>query len=205
MERLTLSTMKDLGRRLAIQTLISGTVMVGLNLAVQVDPSSLVLPWPLGGEMYVPEAPVAALEPGAARKPAIRHDEPQAAMASGKAERLTSPPKAPAATAVGPKDAEPARAAVDPAPHDVVLFDACMPRCESRDPLLAANRRMAQATPPAPAAALQLARYVDDAAQSAAVPREETGVIKAVSSRVTAVGQAGYRAVAGGLTSLTPW
>ncbi|UIJ73936.1 hypothetical protein [Aurantimonas sp. HBX-1] len=177
--------------------------MAGLNLAVQIDPPAIVLPWPLGGEMYVPEASPAAPEPGVAEMPAPLQAVPRAA--SGKAERL---PALAVETGTAPAASRDVRAVeLAPPPRDVMLFDACMPLCESRDPLIAANRSPAEAPAPAPAVArvAQSAGYIGEAVQSTSASSQGSGFVEAAASRVAAASKAGYHTVAGGLMSLTPW
>ena len=202
--RLTLVAVKDVGRRLAVQTLVSGTVMAGLNLAVTIDRPSL--PWPLGGEMYVPA------DQRVASGPALHPAEDLgkglasvAVVAGGKAERLT---RLPEAVAAAPSVREATSPVIQPvASNDVVLFDQCMPGCESQDPLVAANRSLVAAAPAAPTSAPTgpLAQFISDAGQGMATTATTTGLLRSVSSRVVALGETGVRTLAGGLTSLTSW
>lgn len=202
MGRLTLGGLKVLGRRLAVQTLVSGTVMAGLNLAMHVDYPPL--PWPLGGAMPVPEGPVGTQTKGEADDPGlVQHVRSVPIVtAGGKAGRLPMPRQELAAAPAAGEDASPVTRTVAATSQDVVLFDACMPRCESRDPLIAANRSPAEI--PTPSAVLG-ARPIGDVAWNAPFSRGDTGLIDRVSSRLAAFGQAGYRAVSGRLASFQYW
>ncbi|NDV86831.1 hypothetical protein GTW51_08960 [Aurantimonas aggregata] len=177
--------------------------MVGLTLAVNVDLPSLL--WPLGGEMHVPAVSGVPAEPRYDRDevPGRGNLKTASVMAAGKGQRL---PALASQAAVAPSPSGPTRPIVEASlPSDVVLFDQCMPSCESQDPLLAANRAFPDATPSPAAPAIQITRYVEEKVQVTATRGGETGLVEAVSSRLAAAGQAGFRVVAGGLTSLSPW
>ncbi|MBB3934136.1 hypothetical protein [Aureimonas phyllosphaerae] len=144
-------------RRLLVQALVSGTVMAGLQIAVR-----------LGPEMFGPSAPTAAIqEPTGINAPAATptptplfvqdrtHADVKAARFPVWQER-----EARVATILS---RQPASRKSEAGPGDVMLFDRCRPDCESRDPLLASNRR--PMTTPAPAVA---PKVLDDVTVSSA-------------------------------------
>ena len=149
-----MSALRDFARRLLVQAVVSGTVMAGLQIAVRFGP-----------EMFPAQMPTAAVEEAAAdlsqaTQTAVATAAVVPASASPFAQDRTSADvkagrfpiwrdrMAPAA-AIAPQRLVSKRP--DTGLSDVVLFDRCRPGCESRDPLLAFNKRPTATPSPVPA------------------------------------------------------
>lgn len=163
--------LRSFARRLLVQAIVSGTVMAGLQIAARFGP-----------EVFPPPQRTAASEEPASTstqttafmRPAAAHvsassfaeDPTRADVRAGRFSVWRQ--RDATAGAVPPRRLASGR--TDPELGDVMLFDRCRPDCESRDPLLAFNRRPA-ATPPAPMT--PTSDGLDDIAASSVAPLPE--------------------------------
>lgn len=141
-------------RRLLLQAVVSGTVMAGLQVAVRFGPDLFPAPTPPAPARETvaasPATPATAALP-AALASATRFAQDRTG-ADVKAGRLPVWQERQAATAVIPLQRL-ASMGAGRGLGDVMLFDRCRPDCESRDPLLAFNRRPMATPSPVPAKA----------------------------------------------------
>lgn len=160
--------LRSFARRLLVQAIVSGTVMAGLQVAARFGPEVFPPPQRTVASKVPASAPTQAtafMRPAAAHVSADRFAE-DPTRADVRAGRFSVWRQRDAtAGAVPPRRLASGR--TDPGLGDVMLFDRCRPDCESRDPLLAFNRRPA-ATPPA--LTTPASDGLDDIAVSAVAP-----------------------------------
>lgn len=152
-----MSLLRSFARRLLVQSLVSGIVMAGLQVAARFGP-----------ELFpAPERAAAVEEPASAPAQATAPAPPAAisASASGFAEDPTGSnvragrfsvwrERDATAKAISPRRL--ASSDMGTGLGDVMLFDRCRPDCESRDPLLAFNMRPAATADPKPSPASEV-------------------------------------------------
>ena len=170
-----MSALRDFARRLLVQAVVSGTVMAGLQIAVRFGP-----------DMFPAQRPAAigeetAADPGRATQTAVANSAVAVASASPFAQDRTSADVKAGRFPVW-RDRTPPEAAIPPQRlvskrpdtglSDVVLFDRCRPDCESRDPLLAFNKRPMATPSPVPATVPDMR---DDNALSSVLEAAEVG------------------------------
>lgn len=173
--------LSSFARRLLVQAIVSGTVMAGLQVAARFGPEVFPPPQRTTAREEPASAPTrtaAFMRPAAAHVSADRFAE-DPTRADVRAGRLAVWRQRDArAGAVPPRRLASGR--TDPGLGDVMLFDRCRPDCESRDPLLAFNRRPA-ATAPAPMTAAS--DGLDDIAVSAVASLPEVEGDEAAAPR----------------------
>ncbi len=170
-----MSAMRDFARRLLVQAVVSGTVMAGLQISVRFGPDLF--------PTQMPAAPVeeTAAEPSQATQNTVATGTVAIAYASSFAQDRTSADvkagrfpiwrdRTPPAAAIPPQRLVSKRP--DTGLNDVVLFDRCRPDCESRDPLLAFNKRPMATPSPLPATVPDIK---DDIALSSVLEAAEVG------------------------------
>lgn len=145
-----MSLLRSFARRLLVQALVSGTVMAGIQVAARFGP-----------ELFPPPERAAAVEGPASAPAQAAAPAPPAAISASATGFAQDPTRADVRAgrfsvwrerdatveAISPRRL--ASRDTGTGLGDVLLFDRCRPDCESRDPLLAVNRRPA-ATPPTP-------------------------------------------------------
>lgn len=190
-----MSSLRSFVHRLLVQAIVSGTVMAGLQIAVRFGPELLPAPVrtaTLQGSgaatikttgTAVPGAATASTSPFAQDR--TRSDVRSARFPVWREREQTAndaiPPQRLAAKGLGA------------GLSNVMLFDRCRPGCESRDPLLAFNRRPAT-TPTLPMAMSQ--EVIDDFAVASSPGTAEVDGVRDVRPRevIVAVARSGLSA-----------
>lgn len=194
---------RQLARRIATRSLVSVGVMVSLQVGTSLSSA------PYTNEV-TPRMTVRALPAAAASAHSVFAGELKA-IATERESRLPVPAQLAASAARAsvlsvPAEKPVVRVASLRTPSDAVMFDTCLPECESRDPLLRETSPAIAATPSAEAS-IVLADAVAEPVTASTVPvaPAHDSLLRVVARRGTAIAGAAASSALGGVVRLTAW